>query len=111
MAALRPTAIRLQDAVQGAPALARLAQRAAESAARLQTVRPLLPAGLRELIRAGPLDDTSWCLLAPHNAAAAKLHQLLPALQRHLQAAGQPVGAIRVKIQQAASPAARRAVS
>jgi hypothetical protein len=96
----KPAAIRLQDAVEHAPALARLARMAAESARRLQIVQPALPAGLRELVRAGALDETGWCLLVPHNAAAAKLRQLMPALLRHLQDAGQPVSAIRVKVGQ-----------
>jgi hypothetical protein len=93
-----PPAIRLQDAVQQAPTLARLSQLAAESAARLRIVQPTLPPGLRELVRAGPIDETGWCLLAPHNAAAAKLRQMIPALLQALAAAGHPAGAIRVKV-------------
>jgi hypothetical protein len=95
----RHTAISLQDAVDRAPTLARLSQLAAQSAQRLRIVQPLLPVGLRELVRPGPIDEKSWCLLAPHAAAAAKLRQLIPALLTHLQAAGHPVGAIRVKVE------------
>ena len=40
----------------------------------------------------------AWGLLVPHNAAAAKLRQLLPALMAALEAAGHPVPAIRVKV-------------
>jgi hypothetical protein len=97
---IRPTTISLQDAVGSAPTLARLSQRAAESAARLRAVQPLLPPGLRPLVRPGGIDEAGWCLLAPHNAAAAKLRQLIPALLLALQAAGHPVSAIRVKVAQ-----------
>ena len=96
---IRQPAISLQDAVERAPALARLSQLAAESAARLRLVQPALPPGLRELVRAGPIDETGWCLLVPHNAAAAKLRQLIPALLKALQAAGHSVDAIRVKVE------------
>jgi putative hemolysin len=101
--AARHVAISLRDAVDRAPTLARLSRMAAQSALRLRIVQPMLPAGLRELVRAGPIDEASWCLLVPHNAAAAKLRQLIPALLSCLQAAGHPVGAIRVKVERAAA--------
>jgi hypothetical protein len=97
----KPAAISLQDAVERAPALARLSRLAAESAARLRAVQPALPPALRELVRPGPIDETSWCLLVPHNAAAAKLRQLTPTLLQRLQAAGHPVDAIRVRVERA----------
>jgi hypothetical protein len=97
----RHTAISLQDAVDRAPTLARLSQLVAESSLRLQIVQPTLPPGLRTLVRAGPIDEGQWCLLVPHNPAAAKLRQLLPALQATLQAAGHPVGTIRIKVERA----------
>ena len=96
------SAISLQDAVGQAPTLARLGQLAAESAARLRTVQPLLPPALRELVRPGPIEEESWCLLVPHNAAAAKLRQLIPALLDSLRAAGHPVDAIRIRVMRAA---------
>jgi len=95
---LKPTAIRLQDAVDQAPTLARLSQLAAESALKLQIVQPLLPPMLRALVQPGPIDEAGWCLLVPHNAAAAKLRQLSPALISRLRDTGHPVEAIRVKI-------------
>ena len=94
----RRSAIRLQDAVASAPTLARLSQLAEESTAHLLAIRPLLPAPLRELVRAGAVDEAEWCLLVPHNAAAAKLRQLVPALLIHLQGKGHAVRSIRVKI-------------
>jgi len=92
------TAIRLQDAVDHAPTLARLSRVAAESALRLKIVQPRLPSALRELVRSGPIDEAGWCLLVPHQAAAAKLRQLTPALLETLQAAGHPAAAIRIKV-------------
>jgi len=97
----RHTAISLQDAVGRAPTLARLSQMAAESAAWLRLVRPVLPPGLRQLVRAGPIDEAGWCLLVPHNAAAAKLRQWAPTLIKHLHASGHSVEAIRVKVETA----------
>jgi hypothetical protein len=45
------------------------------------------------------VDGTSWCLLVTGNAAAAKLRQLLPALQAHLRSRGWEVNSIRLKVQ------------
>lgn len=70
--------------------LQRLQQRLAESAARMDAVRPLLPAGLRSAIVAGPVDDEGWTLLAANTAVAAKLRQLLPRLEQCLESRGWP---------------------
>lgn len=95
---LNQHALAIEQAVAQAPGLQHLVERAQQSAARLDTVRPLLPAGLRAQVAAGPLDEDSWCLLVPHHAAAAKLRQMLPLLLQALQQAGEPVARIRVKI-------------
>lgn len=87
-----------QAAEQSVP-LARLMALARESAERLEAVRPLLPPGLRPLVQAGPIEDSTWCLLVSGNAAAAKLRQLLPLLQSHLADRGWQVTAIRIKVQ------------
>ena len=91
-------ALAIEQAVAQAPGLQQLVERARQSAARLDAIRPLLPAGLREQVAAGPLDEGSWCLLVPHHAAAAKLRQMLPLLVQALQQAGEPVARIRVRI-------------
>ena len=52
----------------------------------------------RTLVQAGAPDADGLTLLAPHNAAAAKLRQLAPALLAALDGAGHPVNAIRVKV-------------
>lgn len=88
----------IEQAVAQAHGLQQLIERAQQSTARLDIIKPLLPPGLREQTAAGPLDDDSWCVLVPHHAAAAKLRQMLPQLTEALQQAGEPVGRIRVKI-------------
>lgn len=98
----RHHAVSLLQASEESPALARLTALVRDSSARLQSVRPLIPAGLRPAIQAGPLDDSSWCLLLANNAAAAKLRQLLPALEAHLRSQGWPAVPIRLKILNAA---------
>lgn len=91
-------ALTLQQAVAQAPTLARLSELATLSAARLNVIRPLLPAALRPLVQAGAPDADGWTLLVPHNAAAAKLRQMAPALTAALTQAGHPGLAIRVKV-------------
>jgi len=51
-------------------------------------------------VQAGAPEGDAWTLLAPHQAAAAKLRQLAPALQAALAAAGHPVSTLRVKVAQ-----------
>ncbi|MFV0680338.1 DciA family protein [Ottowia sp.] len=93
--------IRLQDAIEQAPTLAQLSQRATASAACLRAVQPLLPPALRSAVRPGNLEDGHWCLLVPHNAAAAKLRQLVPTLVAALQSTNHPVNTIRIKVERA----------
>ena len=91
------------QALDAAAALQPLRARLAASAARLDTIRPLLPAALRRALLAGPIDDEEWCLLVPHSAAAAKIRQLLPALRTALEAAGHPRRDIRIRVHQDAA--------
>ncbi|MEH3087300.1 MAG: hypothetical protein PGN26_12390 [Xylophilus ampelinus] len=90
--------VTLQQASRESPTLARLAAMAEESGRRLQAVLPLLPAGMRGAVQAGPVDGEEWCLLVSNTAAAAKLRQLLPALMAHLRSHGWPTRAIRLKV-------------
>jgi hypothetical protein len=89
----------LGDALGKSTPLARLLLLAQESRQRYDAISPLLPPALREAVRAGPLDDEGWSLLAAHGAAAAKLRQLLPLLQDALRTAGWQVTTIRVRVQ------------
>lgn len=92
------TGLYLATALDRNEALTGLLQRVQASRARLEAVTDLLPQALRGEIRAGPLDDTRWVLLVPNAAAAAKLRQLLPALDAALAAAGFNGPATRIKV-------------
>jgi len=89
----------VQQAAEDSPTLARLAALARESGERLRAIQSLLPAGLRSAVKAGPIEGTAWCLLVEGNAAAAKLRQVLPALQAQLCGMGWEVSAIRIRVQ------------
>jgi hypothetical protein len=89
----------LQQATQESPTLARLAELARDSSARLQAIEGLIPSNLRRAIQAGPIEGSSWCLLVDNNAVAAKVRQLIPALQAHLRTKGWEINAIRLKVQ------------
>jgi hypothetical protein len=91
--------VTLLQAAQDAPSLARLVELARESGERLKAVEPLIPEALRSAVQAGPIEGPAWCLLVSNNAAAAKLRQLLPALQSRLLDRGWQVNSIRLKVQ------------
>jgi hypothetical protein len=78
--------------------LGRLMQRLRESNECFEALRPLLPPALLEQLRPGPLDDQGWSLLVANGAAAAKLRQMLPALEAALLARRGQVTPIRVKV-------------
>jgi hypothetical protein len=91
--------VTVQQAAQESPTLARLAELARESGERLRAVESLIPPALRSCVKPGPIEGTGWCLLVEGNAAAAKLRQVLPALQAHLCGRGWEVNSIRIKVQ------------
>jgi len=91
--------VTVQQATEESPTLAGLLARAREANAMLHTVQDLIPPDMRGAVQSGPLDGDQWCLLVQGSAAAAKLRQLLPALQMRLRAAGREVAAIRIKVQ------------
>jgi len=92
-------AIPLQEAMGLAQPLERLQRLIQESQALFDVIRPLLPPALVDQVRPGPVDDTGWTLLVAHGAAAAKLRQCQPSLQKALQAKGWERTAIRIRIQ------------
>jgi len=94
-------AVPLSQALEEAPAMSSLRERLQASAECLAIIRPLLPEALRAGVQAGPIDERGWCLLVPHQAAAAKIRQLLPALEAALAASGQPATRIRIRVQRA----------
>ncbi len=88
----------MRRAIDGHAALADLLARVRQSQERLAAIQPLLPEGLAGVLRAGPLDDKSWVLLADHAAAAAKLRHCLPRIEEALAAAGWPEPRVVVKV-------------
>jgi hypothetical protein len=95
----RNHAITLLQATQESETLNRLCELARESALRLKSIESLIPGTLRSSVQAGPIEGPVWCLLMANNAAAAKIKQLLPALEAHLRSKGWEVTAIRLKVQ------------
>ena len=91
-------AITAHHAVENSVALGRIAGLIKESSARLKTIESLIPENLRPAVKAGPIDDETWCLLVNGNAAAAKLRQLTPLIESRLLDAGWKATSIRVKI-------------
>ena len=91
-------AVSAHDAAQSAPSLAHLAKLGRESADRLKAIESLIPEALRSAVKAGPIDEKTWCLLVSSNAAAAKIRQLLPLLEGRLLDDGWKVNSIRLKI-------------
>jgi hypothetical protein len=89
----------LADAIDRDARLGALMQSLRTSEQCLQALQPLLPPALRGQLRAGPLDEGGWSLLAPSSAAASKLRQLLPMLEATLAAARLPGVPIRIKVQ------------
>jgi hypothetical protein len=94
----RNHAVPLHEAAGESPTLARLMELARESAERLKAIEFSIPAPLRSSIRPGPIEGTTWCLLVDNSATAAKLRQVLPALQSQLSSRGWQVTAIRIKV-------------
>ncbi len=95
----RNHAISVLQATQDSPVLAQLSALATESTARFKAIEPLVPASLRKYIKPGPIEGTVWCLLLDNNAVAAKVRQLLPALEAHLRSKGWEVTSIRLRVQ------------
>ena len=95
----RHHAVTVLQASQDSPTLARLTELGQESLARLKAIEPLIPAGLRASIKAGPIDGPVWCMILDNAAASAKLRQLLPTFAAHLRVKGWEVSSIRLKVQ------------
>jgi len=105
----RPTpldgTVPMQAALAGSEPLARLVQRLQASRERFAAIAELLPPGLADAVRPGPVDEDGWSLLAAHAAAAAKLRQLVPRLEQRLRERGWEATPIKVRIQPRQRPA------
>ena len=96
--ALPPGTRTIDQALAASEPLASLSRRLRESQARLDAVLPLLPLSMRQSIKAGPIDEAGWTLLASNGAVSAKLRQLVPALEAHLRSQGWAGPPVRVKM-------------
>lgn len=94
----RQHSVTLLQASQDSPVLARLTDLTRDSVARLGAIQDLIPAALRSSVQAGPIDGAVWCLLINNTATAAKMRQLLPALESHLRSKGWDIDSIRLKV-------------
>jgi len=95
----RQRSVTVLQATQETPMLARLTELSRDSVARLGAIQSLIPIALRSSIKAGPIDGPVWCLILDNNATAAKVRQLLPAIEAHLRTRGWEVNSIRLKVQ------------
>lgn len=102
MASQAPYHLPLATALQRSEPLGTLMQRLRDSQARFEVIAPLLPLALKLTVKPGPLDDSTWVLLAAHASAAAKLRQMVPQLEAALVTAGWKGPALRVKVSSAA---------
>ena len=94
----RHQSVTIAEASLASPTLARLAQLGRESTQRLDAINAMLPEAIRPCVKAGPIDNSGWCLLAENAAVASKLRQLLPHMQAELSARGMEVTAIRIRV-------------
>jgi hypothetical protein len=99
-----PLAQPLGQSLAGDAGLSSLLARVRASQARLDELADVLPGLLRQHLRAGPLDDDGWTILAANSAVASKLRHLLPTLAETLVAKGWQATPIRVKVQSTLAP-------
>ena len=89
----------LAQALDESQPLVGLLRRIQQSRDCLAAISPHLPAALQEQMLAGPLDETGWTVLVSNGAAAAKLRQMLPALEAALRQQSLPGVPMRIKVQ------------
>ena len=99
-----PLARPLVESLAGDVGLSSLLARVRASQARLDALADVLPGLLRQHLRAGPLDDDGWTILAANSAVASKLRHLLPTLAETLVAKGWQATSIRIKVQSTQAP-------
>jgi len=80
--------------------LARLGLLMQESNRRMAIVSVALPGAMTRFVKAGPIDEEGWTLLAANAAVAAKLRQLQPRLLELLAEQGIPPAKLRIKVLQ-----------
>ncbi len=94
-----PDVPQVEKAMRQSNALGSLMQRLRMSQDCLDVVRACLPPSLAAGVKAGPLDDEGWTLLAANPTVSAKLRQLQPRLVEALAEKGLKITAIRIRVQ------------
>jgi len=93
-----PDVPQVKSALERSETLASLMQRLRASQECLAAVKSCLPAAMAAHVKAGPIDEEGWTLLAANAAVSAKLRQLQPRIAAALAAKGIKVNAIRVRV-------------
>lgn len=93
-----PRAVALSEALEDSVALGHLLAQARLSRACLAAARPELGAALASQLRGGPIDDTTWTVLADNGQAAAKARQLAPNLLDIARTQGMAVTEVKIKV-------------
>ncbi len=94
-----PNSLALSQALERSAPLSLLRDRIRDSNARLAALQGVLPSLLLPHLKAGPVDEEGWTLLAANASVAAKLRQLQPRLEERLREHGWQVNVIRIKVQ------------
>lgn len=98
------TARHVTELLDANDAFAPLRAAAAQAQVLERDVRAALPAYLQAHVTCGQMKDGSLVVMTAHNALAARLRHLEPALLGSLQARGWPLRALRIKVSPAAAP-------
>ena len=93
-----PDVPQVKSALERSDTLAGLMQRLRASQECLAAVKTCLPPAMAAHVKAGPIDEEGWTLLAANAAVSAKLRQLQPRIAAALAAKGIKVNAIRVRV-------------
>lgn len=93
-----PMSTSVAQALEGNATLSGLLAGHRRAQACFMAISPGLAPPLRKQLRAGPIDGTSWTILAANSAAAAKLRQSVPMLLSALLAHGETIAEIRIKV-------------
>ena len=97
---IAPATVRpIAEGLRAADPLTGLLQRVRASQERLDALRGIVPSALRAQLRAGPLDEEGWTIMASNSAVAAKLRQLLPDIEAGFKNRGLAAMPTRVRVQ------------
>lgn len=99
-----PGTVALSEALQDNPTLGGLLLRWRMGQQCMQAARDVVGARLAPSLRAGPVEDKEWTLLASSGSAASKARQLLPRITEAVQSLGLGVEAVRIRISPPADP-------